>query len=321
MKRTIVTLFRAINTAYNFLINCLVYAGLSLIIFMMLIVAISVFLRNTPYAFGWQLEVSEYILILATFLGTGWLLKEGGHIRVDIIPTFLSGRSQRIYNGIIYCIVAATCLALFAVGTDTAWDAYVSGTLQIKVYTFPKWILISVIPFGTLFLVVESLKLACRYFRRPLLLLVDDEVDIVETLKESLADYRIDAAHRFEDAREKLSFETYDAVILDIMGVRGLELLELSIKKDYPAIMLTAHAFNPEALNESMKSGAVAFVPKERLEDIMLYVEDALNMGRDEARLEFYRRLGDFFEERFGPNWDERRALLPEAHEVVKQKS
>ncbi|MDZ7698323.1 MAG: TRAP transporter small permease subunit [Deltaproteobacteria bacterium] len=304
------SIFKALSAGYKFLVNCLVYVGLSLIIFMMLIVAISVFLRNTPYAFGWQLEVAEYILILSTFLGTGWLLREGGHIRVDVIPTFLTGRSQRVYNGVIYTIVAATCLTLFIVGAHTAWEAYVSGTLQIKVYTFPKWILLSVIPFGTIFLVVESLKMACRYFKQPVILVVDDEFDVIETLKESLGKYRVDAVHQFEDGQKKLAREIYDAVILDIMGVRGLDLLKLSIENDYPTIMLTAHALTPEALNDSMKSGAVSFVPKERMEDIELYVEDALTMGRDEARLQFYRRLGDFFERKFGPDWDKKKALL-----------
>jgi len=310
MKRAFLSIFKALSVGYKFLVNCLVYVGLSLIIFMMLVVAISVFLRNTPYAFGWQLEVAEYILILSTFLGTGWLLREGGHIRVDVIPTFLKGRSQRAYNGVIYTIVAAVCLTLFIVGAHTAWEAYVSGTLQIKVYTFPKWILLSVIPFGTIFLVVESLKMACRYFRQPVILVVDDESDVIETLKESLGKYRIDAVRQFEDGKKNLARETYDAVILDIMGVRGLDLLKLSIEKDYPTIMLTAHALTPEALNDSMKSGAVSFVPKERMEDIELYVEDALNMGRDEARLQFYRRLGDFFERKFGPDWDKKKALL-----------
>jgi hypothetical protein len=74
--------------------------------------------------------------------------------------------------------------------------------------------------------------------------------------------------------------------------------------------MLTAHTLTPEALNDSMKLGAVSFVPKERMEDIALYVEDALTMGRDEARLQFYRRLGDFFERKFGPDWDKKKALL-----------
>ena len=106
MKRAL----RIVEKIYNAFVNGIVYIAIGLILFMMLCISISVFLRRTQYAFGWGLEASEYILIILTFFGTGWLLKTGGHTRVDIIPNAIKGRAQELYNGLIFSIVAIVCL-------------------------------------------------------------------------------------------------------------------------------------------------------------------------------------------------------------------
>ncbi|MBW2105691.1 MAG: TRAP transporter small permease subunit [Deltaproteobacteria bacterium] len=310
MKRTL----KFIKRVYNRCINGLVYIGAGLILFMVLIISASVFLRTTKYSFSWGLEASEYILIITTFFAAGWLLKTGGHIGVDIIPNFIKGRPQDLYNGVIYSIVAIVCLVFTMVGAFTAWDAYVAGTLQVRMYTFPKWILISLIPIGGFFLFVESVKLAHINFRGKLILIVDDEVDILDTLKEFLKNYKVHEAQNFATASDKLENNVYDVVILDIMGVKGLDLLKMSIEKDLPAIMLTSHAFNMDTFKKSMKTGAVSFMPKAEIENIDLYVKDALTMSKEDARLSFYRRLGSFLDYRFGPGWDKHDGFSTEAH-------
>ena len=56
--------------------------------------------------------------------------------------------------------------------------------------------------------------------------------------------------------------QTYDVVILDIMGVDGFNLLESAVKRNFRVAMLTAHALNVEALNRSFKMRAMAYLPK-----------------------------------------------------------
>lgn len=312
---------RIAKRIYGILVEGLVYVGMGLILFMVLCISASVLLRHTRYAFGWQLEASEYILIVTTFFASGWLLRAGGHIRVDIIPNFIEGRKQDYYNGLIFAIVALVCLGVTISGASTAWDALMAGTLQIKIYTFPKWILISLIPFGAFFLFVEASKLAYRYFSGKTLLIVDDEIDVIDSLQELLRDYRIDKALDYDQALEKLKDNTYDAVILDIMGVQGLDLLKMAVKKNFPTIMLTAHALNEHSLKESMLRGAVAFVPKEMMMDMHLYVNDAMNMSKEDARASFYRRIGTFFDYRFGPDWDRNEAFWAEARRLLSPKA
>lgn len=290
---------------YDGIVSGLMYFSSALIIFMMLCICASVFLRRTPLSFGWQLEVSEYVLILATFLGAGWLMKTGGHIRVDIVLNVLKGRAQEIYNGIVFSLVALICLLFTLSGVHTAWEAYLAGVLQIKIYTFPKWLLISIVPLGGSIIFVESVRKAFRSFAGKLVLLVDDEVDVLDALKELLPSYRTHEALDFNEASEKLKDNVYDLVVLDIMGVKGLDLLRMAVNRGYPAVMLTGHAMTPDILNESMKLGAVSFVPKEKIEDIEVFADEALTMAEEEARVNFYRRLAPYFDYKFGSDWDQ----------------
>ena len=74
------------------------------------------------------------------------------------------------------------------------------------------------------------------------ILIVDDEPDILETLSELLSQCIIDTATSCDAAKQLLAEKTFDAAILDIMGVNGYDLLELCRQKQIPAVMLTAHA-------------------------------------------------------------------------------
>ncbi|MFH1242059.1 MAG: response regulator, partial [Pseudomonadota bacterium] len=81
------------------------------------------------------------------------------------------------------------------------------------------------------------------------ILLVDDEPDILETLAETLDECDIETASTFESAKKLLESKVYDAAVLDIMGVRGFDLLEIATRKKIPALMLTAHGLSPENLS------------------------------------------------------------------------
>jgi len=140
------------------------------------------------------------------------------------------------------------------------------------------------------------------------ILIVDDERDILETLMELLEDCNIDAAPDYETALKFLEKESYDAAILDIMGVRGYDLLKITKEKGIPTLMLTAHALNPENLVRSLKEGAEAYVPKDKIYEIEIYLEEiieAKQKGKGRS-VKWYKRLRPFFDKKFGGSWQEK---------------
>ncbi|MGD8982754.1 MAG: response regulator [Desulfobacteraceae bacterium] len=137
------------------------------------------------------------------------------------------------------------------------------------------------------------------------ILIVDDEPDILETLEELLDMCLIDTAPNFETAKKFLDKYTYDVAILDIMGVKGYDLLKLATQKGVPALMLTAHALSPEYLVKSIRGGAKSYIPKEKIANIPTFVRYILeaHMGGTEKDSTWFDRLRPFFDKQFGPEW------------------
>jgi CheY-like chemotaxis protein len=139
------------------------------------------------------------------------------------------------------------------------------------------------------------------------ILAVDDEPDVLTVLKEEIReacpDSRFDKASTYEDAVARMISLTYDVIILDIMGVRGFDLLELAVSRNFPVVMLTAHALTPEALKHSFEMGARAYLPKEKLGEIIPFLEDALKYEFLPGWKRLLEKLEGFFSERWGQYW------------------
>jgi DNA-binding response OmpR family regulator len=136
-------------------------------------------------------------------------------------------------------------------------------------------------------------------------LVVDDEADIRETLEELLDMCEVDTAGTFEEAVAQLKSTLYDVAVLDIMGVQGYDLLKITSRLGIPALMLTAHALTPDNLKHSIEQGADAYVPKDKMMDITLYVADVLNARKEgkQSRVTWFSLLKPAFDKLFGEGW------------------
>jgi len=139
------------------------------------------------------------------------------------------------------------------------------------------------------------------------ILVVDDEPDVLALLEEEISEASpsstVDKASTYQEAVEKMASWTYDLVILDIMGVRGFDLLELAVGRNFPVAMLTAHSLTPAALKLSMEMGARAYLPKEKLGEVVPFLEDVLKYEYLPGWKRLLDRLGGFFSSRWGEQW------------------
>jgi DNA-binding NtrC family response regulator len=153
-------------------------------------------------------------------------------------------------------------------------------------------------------------------------LVVDDEPDVLDTVAETLDMTVVHKAENFDTALDCLQKNSYDLVILDIMGVNGFELLKHAVAKGFLTVMLTAHAVTLEALRESMKLGAAAFLPKEYIAELKEVLEDVIQ-GRKIRfwwRKSFDRTYTHSTNE-FGSSWQEKDACFRELEESLKKKA
>jgi len=107
-------------------------------------------------------------------------------------------------------------------------------------------------------------------------LIVDDEQDVLDTLAGLLDICKIDTATSFEEGKRLLQDNVYDIAILDIMGVKGFDLLEIAHKRGVPALMLTAHALSEETSKIRLKAVTSYYAPKDRIDQIDIFVADVL---------------------------------------------
>ena len=154
-----------------------------------------------------------------------------------------------------------------------------------------------------------------------IILVVDDEPDILETVAEEFDMCLLHKADNYNTAIQYLISYTYDIVILDIMGVNGFELLKTSVERGFPTVMLTAHALTPDALKKSIKLGAVTFLPKDKMPELRSYLEDVVLGEGKPIWQKLFDKMGEYFNKRFGPDWKEKDKFFKEFEEDLKQNS
>jgi len=139
------------------------------------------------------------------------------------------------------------------------------------------------------------------------ILAVDDELDVLTVLEEEIGevcpDCKFDKAVTYEAAATMMKSNKYDLVILDIMGVRGFELLDAAVKHRLPVAMLTAHALTPEALKRSIEMMARVYLPKQKMGEIVPFLEYVLKYEYLNGWNVLLKKLKGFFNERWGKDW------------------
>ena len=150
----------------------------------------------------------------------------------------------------------------------------------------------------------------CIIVRRDLLqsksiLVVDDEKDILDTIEEVLPQCDVTKASSFEEGKQLLKNRSFDLAVLDIMGVKGYDLLDIANREGILSVMLTGHAVSLENTWRAYKGGAASYIPKDELANIETYLKDVF-----EAQLKgkhfwwrWLERFGSYYKNRFGPEW------------------
>jgi DNA-binding NtrC family response regulator len=137
------------------------------------------------------------------------------------------------------------------------------------------------------------------------ILVVDDETDVLESVEELLPMCNVVKAHNFEDAKKHLESEYFDLCILDIMGVDGYQLLNIANENSVIAVMLTGHSLSVGDTVKSFKKGAASYVPKEKMAEIAVYLNDVLEAKKENRSFldRWIDRFVGYYDTKFGQDW------------------
>ena len=120
-----------------------------MVLFMMLAISYAVAAR---YLWGeslpWVVEVSSYLMLYITFLGTAWLLRQNGHVEVDLVLSNLKPRTAAGFRAVTSVAGALVSLVLAWQGAVVTIDYFEREVTVMGILDTPQWMLVGVIPLG-----------------------------------------------------------------------------------------------------------------------------------------------------------------------------
>ena len=151
-----------LSHAWAKVLEAFALAACALLGAMALVICADVLLRNVPLIPGldglaWSNELSETTLYLVTMLAAPWLLREGRHIRVDIVLRAIPAYAGWICEWLSDLIALACCVCVVVYGTRATWESFSQGSLTIKTLVLPEWWTLAPLPVAFLLLAVEVL--------------------------------------------------------------------------------------------------------------------------------------------------------------------
>lgn len=157
-----------VNRIYDGLIVCLATVAGLILVGMSLwttyeVVARYVFLQPTI----WAADLSEYGLLWATFLAAPWVLRQDGHVRVEILIDALGPLWQRRLGLAVSLIAAVACAILAWRSGLTTYNYFEKGQMIARIWQIPRFLPYLAIPIGSALLTVEFLRRAAHYRRAP----------------------------------------------------------------------------------------------------------------------------------------------------------
>ena len=136
-----------LSQAYGRILDGLMLAACLLLLAMTLLIGADVFTRNLGLGgVAWSGEVSEDILYLLTLLAAPWLLRQGQHIRVDILLRALPARIGWLLEWAGDVLGLACSLYFVWYGWKVLAASYQAGAITIKTLVTPEWWLLAPLP-------------------------------------------------------------------------------------------------------------------------------------------------------------------------------
>jgi C4-dicarboxylate transporter, DctQ subunit len=137
-----------------------------LLLFVTIGTCVDVFFR---YSFNrpihWMMEITQYTMLYIPFLGAGLVLKENGHVRIDLVLTFLGDRTRGWLNLITSLVGGMVMLMYTWFGAQVTLDYFQRGVPSLESLRTPMYLILMIIPIGSFFFSVQFFRQMAIYYR------------------------------------------------------------------------------------------------------------------------------------------------------------
>lgn len=150
---------RLFTRAYDGLIYGMAILAALLLVAVMLTICLDVLIRNLdrqPSAHFFTL--SEYALLLIPCLGAPWLVREKGHVYIEILLMQLPSSGRRLFIQLIAVACVLICAVLAWYGAEVALKDWVQNNKDVRSFDAPRWVIVMWIPISFAFMATEFLR-------------------------------------------------------------------------------------------------------------------------------------------------------------------
>ena len=149
---------------FDHILNIVAFLAGTILIFIMVSVCLDVILRyffNRPLI--WVTQVTECLLLYITFLGSAWLLREEGHVKVDMLINHLGPKTVALLGIISSTIGIAVSVVLTVFGSSLSWYYFRTGLYTPTILQIPIFAIIVIIPVGSLMLLLQFIRRTFKF--------------------------------------------------------------------------------------------------------------------------------------------------------------
>ena len=130
---------------------------------MMVTITLDVALRNLGFQSSAHLfTFTEYALLIVPCLGAPWLVREKGHVYVEILLMYLRPRRRRVLVMGIGVLCVAVCLVLAWYGAQVTWHDYIGNEKDVRSLDMPRWMVVGFIPLSFFMMAIEFARFLVR---------------------------------------------------------------------------------------------------------------------------------------------------------------
>jgi TRAP-type C4-dicarboxylate transport system permease small subunit len=140
---------------YERLLDALFFVACILLLVMTVMIGADVVTRNAGGGIAASNELAEDMLYLMTLLAAPWLLRQGQHIRVDVVLRVLPARVAWLLEWAGDMVGLFCCLYFVWYGWLITKASYTAGSINIKTLVTPEWWTLAPLPIGFALLGIE----------------------------------------------------------------------------------------------------------------------------------------------------------------------
>jgi TRAP-type transport system small permease protein len=151
-----------LSAAYGKLLEALAWLACVMVFLMVMMICADVLLRNvalipTMRGLDWSNDLTEAMLYLITMCAAPWILRQGQHIRVDIVLRAIPKPVAWYCEWFADVVGLVCCLVMVWYGVKTTFASYSAGAMTVKTMVTPEWWLLAPLPIAFALLAIEML--------------------------------------------------------------------------------------------------------------------------------------------------------------------